>query len=103
MPSKERRDPKCCRTLCATCRARKAKFRYRGEVRADRDGTLCFECYRGELNRARGRRLIAPIIESPHRFPSDHHEHLSGEAPGLRRVAHRQRMLAHLRQSGTVC
>ncbi len=45
------------RTLCAGCRARKARFRYRGEVRADRDHTLCFECYRAELNRVRALRL----------------------------------------------
>jgi hypothetical protein len=44
--------------LCAGCRARKAKFRYRGEVRADRDHTLCFECYRAELNRVRALRLL---------------------------------------------
>ena len=31
------------RTLCAACQERKARFRYRGEVRADRDHTLCFQ------------------------------------------------------------
>ena len=41
------------RTLCAACRERKARFRYRGEVRADRDHTLCFECYRAQHNRQR--------------------------------------------------
>ena len=43
--------------LCLACQARKARFRFRGEVRADRDHTLCFECYRGQTNRARARRL----------------------------------------------
>jgi len=41
------------RALCAACRERKARFRYRGEVRADRDHTLCFECYRAQRNRRR--------------------------------------------------
>ena len=45
------------RTLCAACQERKARFRYRGEVRADRDHTLCFQCYRAEINRTRSRRL----------------------------------------------
>jgi len=43
--------------LCQCCRDRKARFRYRGAVRADRDHTLCFECFRGEVNQARARRL----------------------------------------------
>jgi hypothetical protein len=54
-----RRQSKLVKTLCAVCQQRKARFRYRGEVRADRDHTLCFKCYRGEVNRARARRLIA--------------------------------------------
>jgi len=52
-------------TLCAACRERKARFKYRGEVRADRDHTLCFECYRGEINRARARRLTEPSERLP--------------------------------------
>jgi hypothetical protein len=53
---------------CAACGERKARFRYRGEVRADRDHTLCFACYRGEINRARARRLsdaAAPLRMRP--------------------------------------
>ena len=58
MSSGERqRRSKRVRTLCAACQERKARFRYRGEVRADPDHTLCFECHRGEVNRARARRL----------------------------------------------
>ena len=45
------------RHLCQRCRDRKAKFQYRGVVRADRDHTLCFECYRAERNRGRVRAL----------------------------------------------
>ena len=33
------------------------RFRYEGEVRADRDHTLCFRCFRAEVNRARARGL----------------------------------------------
>ena len=32
--------------LCVACRERRSLFRYRGGVRADRDHTLCFRCYR---------------------------------------------------------
>ena len=45
--------------LCERCRDRTARFKFRGVVRADRDHTLCFECYRREVNRARARRLAA--------------------------------------------
>jgi hypothetical protein len=53
------RPSKYLKRACAACQERRARFRYRGEVRADRDHTLCFECYRGEVNRARARRLSA--------------------------------------------
>ena len=55
--SERRRWSKRDRVLCAACQERKAKFRYRREVRADRDHTLCFACYRSEVNRTRARRL----------------------------------------------
>lgn len=45
------------RRLCQGCAERKARFAYRGRVRADRDHTLCFECYRAERDRQRARRL----------------------------------------------
>ena len=75
--TERRRHSKQVKTLCVRCQERKARFRYRGEVRADRDHTLCFECYRGEVNRARARRL-------------------GGGALDPRQIAHRQRMLEHL-------
>lgn len=55
--------------LCQRCRDRKARFRYRGAVRADRDHTLCFECFRREVNQARARRLarrsrLTPSVSS---------------------------------------
>ena len=45
------------RHLCLGCREHRARFRYRGQVRADRDHNLCFRCYRAEVNRQRARRL----------------------------------------------
>ena len=74
-----RRQSKLVKTLCAVCQQRKARFRYHGEVRADRDHTLCFKCYRGEVNRARARRLSRSVLDP-------------------RQIAHRQRMLEHLQQ-----
>jgi hypothetical protein len=43
--------------VCLACQDRPAKFRYRGEVRADSDHNLCFQCYRAESNRLRARTL----------------------------------------------
>lgn len=43
--------------LCIWCRKRRALFRYRGAVRADRHHTLCFRCYRALRNRVRARFL----------------------------------------------
>jgi hypothetical protein len=48
--------------LCAACQERKARFKCCGEVRADADHTLCFECYRGEINRAWARRLSETVM-----------------------------------------
>jgi hypothetical protein len=83
------------RTLCAACTDRKARFRHRGEVRADRDHTLCFECYRGELNRVRAQRLTA----DRHRPAGGPTALASWRDLDDRRRAHRQRMLDHLLRS----
>ncbi|NOT25023.1 MAG: hypothetical protein HOP16_02870 [Acidobacteria bacterium] len=77
------------KVLCAACRERKARFRYRGQVRADRDHTLCFECYRRELDRLRARRLA----QQPFLWAS---ASLGSRTLDDRQLAHRQRMLAHL-------
>ena len=62
MSSSERhRLSKRFKTLCARCQERKARFLFRGEVRADPDHTLYFECFRGETNRARARRLASSV------------------------------------------
>jgi hypothetical protein len=95
--SEHRRRSKQVKTLCAACQERKARFRYRGEVRADRDHTLCFECHRSEINRARARRL------AEHAAPPYLHSTLSPSVVVAmplvpRQVAHRERMLDHLRR-----
>jgi len=60
--------------LCLSCGERRALFFYRGVVKADRDHTLCFECYRAEVNRVRARRLGATarsvVPASPRPRPS---------------------------------
>lgn len=90
------------KTLCAACQERKAGFRYRGEVRADRDHTLCFECHRGEVNRARARRLTefaTPLHTqlTPARFGT-----LNSRVLTDQQIAHRQQMLDHLRTASAI-
>jgi len=53
------------RHVCRGCASRRARFRYRGEIRADRDHTLCFRCFRAEVNRARARRLYDVTTPAP--------------------------------------
>ena len=79
------------RKLCNRCRERKARFRYRGRVKADRDHTLCFECFRAERDHRRAPMLAEVSRPLPLRSPFD-------AAPALtpREVAHRHRMLRHL-------
>ena len=90
-------------TLCAACQERKARFRYRGEVRADRDHTLCFECYRGEINRARAHRLGERLLTTPIMMsPFGPAGVAGGQVLNERQIAHRQRMLDHLRQASGV-
>ena len=86
-------------TLCAACEQRKARFRYRGEVRADRDHTLCFECYRAEINRARSSRLREPASPPVMRSSSSPQDLGGSRVLDARRIAHRQRMLDHLQRA----
>ena len=75
---------------CQRCRDRKARFQYRGEVRADRDHTLCFECYRSERDRQRAYRLSVTepaMLRSPFGVRA---------TLSAREIAHRRRMLDHL-------
>ena len=79
-------ESKQARRSCQACHDRKARFRFRGKVRADRDHVLCFACFRAQRDRhrAEGIRLICSA--------------LAERRPPLteREVAHRQRMLTHL-------
>ena len=85
------------RHACQSCRDRKARFSYRGSVRADRDHTLCFECYRSERERQRAKRLAEVPFAAPLRVP---HVPLSGGGDlGDKQVAHRQTMLAHMERA----
>jgi hypothetical protein len=43
------------RHVCMSCRARRSLFRYGGGIRADRDHTLCFQCYRALRDTMRAR------------------------------------------------
>ena len=90
------------RTLCTACRERKARFRYRGEVRADRDHTLCFECYRAEINRARARRdreRATPPVKPSSFSPQ---ETAGRRVLDARRIAHRQRMFENLQRASSI-
>lgn len=80
------------RKTCQTCRARHARFCHRGVVRADRDHTLCFECFRAERERQRARRLVGTEPAPDRGRPA------FGDPPALddRQRAHRRAMLAHL-------
>lgn len=79
---------------CESCRERKARFRFRGIVKADRDHTLCFKCFRAqrEVNRARE---IASWRTFPSRSPFRPAQPLDD-----RQRAHRLRMLEHLASVG---
>jgi hypothetical protein len=90
------------RTLCAACQQRKARFKYRSEVQADRDHTLCFECHRGEINRARARRLSELIPSPPTVSPFGHPEVVGGRILDERQLAHRQLMLDHFQGASRV-
>ena len=60
-PATARRLCRPIRHVCLACRQHPARFRYRGEVRADHDHTLCFRCFRAETNRQRARGLAASV------------------------------------------
>jgi hypothetical protein len=49
-PSRQSLRPRPVATLCAGCRAREARYGFREDDRLDRPRTLCFECFRMELD-----------------------------------------------------
>lgn len=86
-----RHESKKAHHLCRRCRDRKARFKYRGSVRADREHSLCFECFRSERDRTRAQRLT-DARPAPMRSPF----------PGAlteRQVQHRLAMLEFARAS----
>jgi hypothetical protein len=96
--SEGRRRSKRLERSCAACRQRKARFSSRNEVRADRDHTLCFECYRREINRARARRLSDPATPLRVRPPIGYQESVGSRSLNERQLAHRRLMLVHLKR-----
>lgn len=89
------RESKRARHACQSCRHRKARFSYRGTVRADRDHTLCFECYRSERERQRSKLPLEAEAAPPLVPPS-----AAGSGTlGDRQLAHRRAMLAHQERS----
>lgn len=58
-PAKVHRLYRGYRHVCRSCWTQPARFRHRGEVRADRDHNLCFRCYRAERDRQRARAMAA--------------------------------------------
>ncbi len=86
-------ESKALRRNCESCRLRKARFQFRGLVRADRDHTLCFECYRAVRNRRRAQMLRErqpAMLRSPFRRVLTESQ-----------VAHRRRMLDFVMNEGT--
>ena len=81
------------RRNCESCRLRKARFEYRGVVRADRDHTLCFECYRA----VRNRRRAGILAERQPAILRSSFERVLTES----QVAHRRRMLDFAMNQGT--
>jgi hypothetical protein len=81
------------RRNCESCRLRKARFRYRGIVRTDRDHTLCFACYRAVRDRRRAQMLAErqpAMLRSPF-----------GRVLTESQVDHRRRMLDFAMNRGT--
>lgn len=95
MPFTSVRDVRRARHTCQSCQDRKARFSYRGVVKADRDHTLCFECFRRERERQRAKLLAEAPSAAPLRVPvpSWAQQRLSD-----RQVEHRRVMLANLGQ-----
>ena len=91
--------------LCRSCAERKARFRVHGVVKADRDHSLCFECFRSERDRRRAE-LLADSPSAGTTFgESSAAIRFPGSAPKTltpRELAHRWRMLGHLRAARAV-
>lgn len=64
-PAAARRQHRHERHVCLECHAHRARYQYRGQVRADRDHTLCFRCFRAQVERARARQLLEVTRPAP--------------------------------------
>ncbi len=73
--------------LCAECHERRAKYRYQGHIRADRQHVLCFSCFRCARERMRASQLARMPVPRPAPF---RYELTDSQ------LEHRRRMLAHL-------
>ncbi len=93
------RQSKRSRYACQSCRDRKARFSYRGAVRADRDHTLCFECYRSERERQRARLPLEAEVAQPVGVPL--FAAAVGGPLGDRQLEHRRAMLTHQERNAT--
>ena len=81
---------------CVVCGERRSLFSHRGVVKADRSHTLCFECYRAELNRRCARRL-AEAEYWPRIFgPAPTRSKLLGDREGLRAELEARRRRAQI-------
>jgi hypothetical protein len=94
MSSTAPRESKKTRRTCESCRQRKARFRYRGVVKADRDHTLCFECFRSARDSGRAQALSGSPSHRPFLTPPWTERRLTN-----REAEHRQTMFAHLAAS----
>jgi hypothetical protein len=95
-PTHRRRRARADRHLCAACRERKARFKYQGHIRADRDHVLCFQCFRSQLERLRARRLAAGAGSAPPRPLLPLRPRQGAHNLTSTEREHRARMLAHL-------
>jgi hypothetical protein len=86
-------ESKALRRNCKCCRQRKARFQFRGAVRADRAHTLCFECYRSQRDRRRAEMLADRDRSRSAVSPFGGDRELTE-----RSVVHRRAMLAHLQR-----
>jgi hypothetical protein len=91
MSQTARHESKSSRRLCETCRERKARFRFRGVVKANKDHTLCFECFRSERDRRRAGTLNEVERPRPALTLAPMRQSLTAA-----QISHRQRMVAHL-------
>ena len=76
-PRQSKPDP---HRLCAACRVRPARFRFRGRVKADKSHTLCMKYFRSMCDGlGRGRLRRRPPIRPADRLESFHG---TGTPPG---------------------